>query len=213
MYTGVLFKAQLHWAKASWSSGNLRGAGTGFDSTNTTQHTCTPESCLRLNYTERKQIWNRIFLWSLSLFNVNIRLDSPRTHLEAMSFSLQYTRILTISKRILTMSQKQLLVASGCSVKKLFNITGNDFGANKFACCNQVGARSIQTGCLRSHKFPAWTCCHCNKCVEILVVTNQFGSNENQKTSSIFMTRVGVTDYGESFETYCIESNAFCMKR
>ena len=187
----------------SCSSGNLRGAGTGFDSTNITQHTCTPESCLRLNYAERKQIWKRIFLWSLSLFNVNIRLDSPRTHLEAMSFSLQYTRILTIS-------QRQLLVASGCSVKKIFIITGNDFGAKKFACCNQVGALSIQTGCLRSHKFPAWTRCHCHKCVEILVVTNQFGSNENQKTSSIFMTR---HDYGDSFETYCIESNALCMKR
>ena len=31
-----------------------------------------------------------MFLWSLSLLNVNIKLDSPWTHLQAMSHSLQY---------------------------------------------------------------------------------------------------------------------------
>ena len=52
-------------------------------------------SPLRYIYTERK----RFFLWSLSLLNVNIKLDFLWTHLEAMSLSLsrQYKRTLTIT--------------------------------------------------------------------------------------------------------------------
>ena len=43
-------------------------------------------------YIARKRTRKRIFLWSLSLLNVNIKLDSPLTHLEAISLSLLLSR-------------------------------------------------------------------------------------------------------------------------
>ena len=56
---------------------------------------CT-KSCvaLKIIYTDGKR--KRLISLILSLLNVNIKLDSLRTHLEAMSLSLQYKRTLNL---------------------------------------------------------------------------------------------------------------------
>ena len=57
----------------------------------------TWNTVLRFIYNKHTRTRKRFFLWSLSLRNVNVTMDSLWTHLEAMSLSPQYKRTIRTS--------------------------------------------------------------------------------------------------------------------
>ena len=74
-------------------------------------------SQIRFIYTEQKA---NLYLWSLSLYNVNTKLDSLWTHLEAISLSRQYKWTHTVQRRWLLQSGS--VVFHSITIKRIYLI-------------------------------------------------------------------------------------------